>query len=269
MPARAGAGTRGGRRRPRRMRRGRWRTGRGRAQETLQMSGSAHRADRWHRHVCRGAASQPRWSDPATISRTAVPSPDASPSTRDVRPVLSGDAESPVHLRVPGSRDCSGPDGQSHEELLVSARPGVCGVTGTYGARVPSVHGRGLITVIFRLPSIDRRASEPGRRSNRTEGTPAEPSEWQALPTSPGRPAPSHVTAGQPPLLCTTTASMCPCRRTGWPRFLGPRPRLLTSSGRIDIRDDAANHPHHSTHRGLLVIDGPCPPANDDRSPSR
>ncbi len=151
----------------------------------------------------------------------------------------------------------------------VSARPGVCGVTGTYGARVPSVHGRGLITVIFRLPSIDRRASEPGRRSNRTEGTPAEPSEWQALPTSPGRPAPSHVTAGQPPLLCTTTASMCPCRRTGWPRFLGPRPRLLTSSGRIDIRDDAANHPHHSTHRGLLVIDGPCPPANDDRSPSR
>lgn len=41
-----------------------------------------------------------------------------------------------------------------------------------------------------------------------------------------------------------------------------PRPTSLVSRpGRIDIRGTAANHPHHSTHRGLLVIDGPCPPA--------
>ena len=151
----------------------------------------------------------------------------------------------------------------------VSARPGVCGVTGTYGARVPSVHGRGLITVIFRLPSIDRRASEPGRRSNRTEGTPAEPSEWQALPTSPGRPAPSHVTAGQPPFCVRRLRRCARVAEPGGHAPSVPAPGSSPRPGRIDIRDDAANHPHHSTHRGLLVIDGPCPPANDDRSPSR
>ena len=32
---------------------------------------------------------------------------------------------------------------------------------------------------------------------------------------------------------------------------------------------NAANHPHHSTHRGLFVIDGLCHPANGDHSPPR
>ena len=159
MPARAGAGTPGGCPRPRRVRRGPWRTGRGRAQETLQESGSAHRADRWHRHTCRGAASRPRWHDPATIPRTAVPSSDASPSTRDVRPVLFGDAESLVHPRVPRSRDRSGPDSQSHEELL-SVGPTRC-VRGHWYIR-----GSGAIRSTARADhhdfsaAADRRASE-------------------------------------------------------------------------------------------------------------
>ena len=49
-----------------------------------------------------------------------------------------------------------------------------------------------------------------------------------------------------------------------------PRPTSLVSRpGRIDIRANAANHPHRSTHRGLFVIGGLCHPANGDHSPSR
>ena len=55
----------------------------------------------------------------------------------------------------------------------MSARPGVSGVTGTYGAPVPSVQGRGQAPGFF--DPTDRRASgpsKPGRRSDRTEGAP-------------------------------------------------------------------------------------------------
>ena len=49
-----------------------------------------------------------------------------------------------------------------------------------------------------------------------------------------------------------------------------PRPTSLVSRpGRIDIRANAANHPHRSTHRELFVIDGLCHLANGDHSPSR
>ena len=44
---------------------------------------------------------------------------------------------------------------------------------------------------------------------------------------------------------------------------------MITDRGRIDMRVNAANHPHHLTHRELFVIDGLCHPANGDHSPSR